>query len=681
MPLQAPVLDDRTFEDLYREAILRVPVYTPEWTDFNESDPGATLLELFAWLTELTIFRLNQVPDVNYIKFLQLMGLELRPAQPATAHLTFTPTAPPPTVPAAITAIDAGSQIGATPASGGLLIFETVDGLGVIPYLLGSLQVFDGTTFTSVLPNNQATGNPYYPFGPQPQPGCALYLGFDPPKGYDPTTNTNTETTRLFPEEMRFRVFLAATTQTTRVEVCKVGADPNAQPPVTLVWEYKQRDGPYWTPLVTFSDASLAFTREGDVLVEGPALPFPTVEGKQVPGETAGPRFWLRARIAQGTYPVGLEPQIDFIRPNVVSAINLATTTDEQVGVSDGSPDQTYTLRHTPVFAGSLAIAIEQGDQVDSSWVEVGDFLASGPDDPHYTLDPASGAITFGDGAKGRIPPPTATIVAASYRYGGGTSGNVLTGAINSPLLNLGAIVVKNERPAVGGRDEQSVDELRQQAPARLRCRDRAVTADDYRALAEQAGGVARAVALPGMHPDVPGSNDIPGVISVAIVPDLDAASPVPSLDQLQSTATYLDGFRVITAEVYIRPPTYMRVRAVARVTCNPLASPDRVSQAVSDALNTFLDPLGRTWSLGLIDRTVPPLASRRDFGQAFVPTRLYGVIQDVKDVREVSDLRVFHGEPGTELEVAPSLFGTPIPLPADGLLYGQGHTINVSPA
>ena len=93
MPLaeQEPKLDDRTFEELYRDLRLRIPRYTKEWTNYNESDPGITLLQLFAWLSEMMLVRMNQIPRKNYIKFLQLLGEELRPANPATAHLTFFP--------------------------------------------------------------------------------------------------------------------------------------------------------------------------------------------------------------------------------------------------------------------------------------------------------------------------------------------------------------------------------------------------------------------------------------------------------------------------------------------------------------------------------------------------------------------------------------------------------------
>src|SRR5215469_5495068 len=92
MPLVAPNLDDRQFADIVAQAKTLIPRYAPEWTNFNDSDPGITLVQLFAWMTDILIYRLNQVPDLNYIKFLQLLGIELSPAQPATVDLTFTLT-------------------------------------------------------------------------------------------------------------------------------------------------------------------------------------------------------------------------------------------------------------------------------------------------------------------------------------------------------------------------------------------------------------------------------------------------------------------------------------------------------------------------------------------------------------------------------------------------------------
>jgi predicted phage baseplate assembly protein len=93
MPLPAVNLDDRTFQDIVDEARTLIPRYCPEWTDHNLSDPGITLVELFAWMTELTLFRLNQVPDRNYVKFLDLMGVKLLEPRPARTDVSFRLTA------------------------------------------------------------------------------------------------------------------------------------------------------------------------------------------------------------------------------------------------------------------------------------------------------------------------------------------------------------------------------------------------------------------------------------------------------------------------------------------------------------------------------------------------------------------------------------------------------------
>src|SRR5262244_3297235 len=88
MPLTIPTLDDRKYQDLLNEALARIPVYTPEWTNFNKSDPGVTLIEVFAFLTENLLYRCNQVPERNRRKFLQLLGVPLAPAASARGLVT-----------------------------------------------------------------------------------------------------------------------------------------------------------------------------------------------------------------------------------------------------------------------------------------------------------------------------------------------------------------------------------------------------------------------------------------------------------------------------------------------------------------------------------------------------------------------------------------------------------------
>src|SRR5713101_4350635 len=87
MPITSPQLDDLTYDGTVEQLLRRIPVYAPEWTDWNDSDPGVTLIQLFAYLAEQVGYRLNQVPEKNYIELLKLLGVRLRPALAATSRM------------------------------------------------------------------------------------------------------------------------------------------------------------------------------------------------------------------------------------------------------------------------------------------------------------------------------------------------------------------------------------------------------------------------------------------------------------------------------------------------------------------------------------------------------------------------------------------------------------------
>ncbi|MFE4964220.1 putative baseplate assembly protein [Streptomyces sp. NPDC056660] len=125
MTLPIPVLDDRSFDQLVQEALARVPVHTPEWSNLNESDPGVTLLELFAFLTENLLYRSNRIPEANRLKFLSMLGIALQPPSPGTGLVTVGndkgPLAPPLPLPA-------GTELRA-----GQVPFTTSTPLAVLP--------------------------------------------------------------------------------------------------------------------------------------------------------------------------------------------------------------------------------------------------------------------------------------------------------------------------------------------------------------------------------------------------------------------------------------------------------------------------------------------------------------------------------------------------------------------
>src|SRR5438874_5202596 len=90
--VQVPTIDDRNFDQILAEAKRRIPVHTPEWTNFEgESDPGITIVELFAFLAEALIYRANRVPELNRLKFLELLDIPLQPAAAARGLAVISP--------------------------------------------------------------------------------------------------------------------------------------------------------------------------------------------------------------------------------------------------------------------------------------------------------------------------------------------------------------------------------------------------------------------------------------------------------------------------------------------------------------------------------------------------------------------------------------------------------------
>lgn len=638
MPLTDPKIDDRTFEQILAELRLRIPRYTKEWTNFNDSDPGITLLQLFAWLSETMLFRMNQVPRKNYVKFLRLLGEDLAPPRPASAHLTFSVTANAKPDP-----VPARARVSASVDDGGdALIFETGRALDLIPGKLDAVGLFDGAGFMNVTSANDAPGTKFKPFGPVPDPGNALYLGFVPPDPLPPGRQ------QFFPKTMTFRVFLPAEATAGKPQACKGTATPPV-PPVTLAWEYRPRAGEPWQRLNVLEDESAAFTREGYVRVQGPAAIQPTLE----PRLADEARFWIRVRLEPGKrYPAGRAPEIDFLRPNTVEAAHLATIHGEVLGFSEGHPGEQFETQRKPVSSLSLDVTLANGEV--EAWSEVADFLASKAEDKHYRLNRTSGVVQFGDGERGRIPEAGSTITATQYRYGGGKRGNAAgVGAISAPLSSLAGVEkVTNERPAAGGTDEQTLEEILVTGPALLKQRGRAVTPDDFGELVRKTDGVAHATALPLFHPD---HRDVkvPGAVTVVVVPDNEDKPPKPSTDLLTAICRMLDEVRLLTTEVFVKGPEYQQVRVEARVTASPYASFDTVSLDVLKAIDDLLDP------------------RRGGFGKDLSITRFYSTILNVKDVAGVATLNVFvdgrrHGERDS------------IKTPADGLLFGGDHIITV---
>lgn len=124
MPITLPSLGNPSYQQLRDAALARVPVHNPQWTNFTPSDPGVTLVELFAFMTENLLYRANLIPERNQRKFLSLLGVPLQPGSSARGMVAFTNYR----IPLQTLILAAGLEVTA-----GAVPFRTEQGLDVLP--------------------------------------------------------------------------------------------------------------------------------------------------------------------------------------------------------------------------------------------------------------------------------------------------------------------------------------------------------------------------------------------------------------------------------------------------------------------------------------------------------------------------------------------------------------------
>jgi predicted phage baseplate assembly protein len=616
--LPVPNLDDRRFQDLVDDAKRLVQQRCPEWSDHNVSDPGVTLIELFAWMTDQLLYRLNRVPDRNYVKFLELIGVRLFPATPARTDVTFWLSSPQPNA----VRIPAATEV-ATPRTQDdeAIPFTTLEELAIVPTALAYVAstVTDGEErdHTAVLQG----GEGFFCFDTKPKPDDTLLVGL-------------TEAAPSCAVVLRFEA-----------EIEGVGVDP-LDPP--LVWE--AWSGDEWVRCDLDRDETGGLNRAGDVIVHLPGSHTASILGNLRAG-------WLRCRVvapAEEQPFYSASPKIIslevFTIGGTTAAANSEPVDGELLGLSEGVPGERFPLRRRPVAPADeprvLEVATSEGwDQ----WTEVSSFADSKPTDRHFVLDAVLGEIALGPAVRepdgsvtqyGAVPPKGSVLRLPSYRVGGGTRGNVARGALSVLKSSIPYVTrVENRRPARGGVDEEDIENAKVRGPILLRTGSRAVTAEDYEQLTREAAPeVARVRCIP-VADDSGGSG-----IRVLVVPAATAEEGrirfdqlVPRQDTVDTIARYLDERRVIGTRVGVEPPYYQGVTVVARLRARARANARRLEADALAALNAYLDPVS-----GGPDATGWP------FGRPLVAGEIFAVLQGLPSTGIVEEVRLFAADPTT---------------------------------
>lgn len=645
MSINRPVLDDRSYEQIRSDLVSRIPVYAPEWTDHNASDPGITLLELFSVLGENLLYRFNQIPEATKLEFLRLLQIPLRPAQAARAVVQFT------TARTEGVRVPQGSVLKA-----GSISFETRTEVRVLPlsaFAVGKIaeeapapgseeeQFFQQSYRTLGLNSGQNTA-PYKSkiLWLEEQNSAVnfddavdgiLWVAVVAEKADQVAAIRNTLTRHpdaplllnlAFVPEVSLERDLDSTSPefAQRFRCPGASAEGGAGPAVEWqIWSDLSADNqPGYRKLTVEGDTTGGLSREGVVRLRLPKdfdqigvfdIEDPDAVGT---GDLPPPLddeyserliCWLRAFRHDGSR----FGAVVYLGANGVQVEQTLNARAEFLGTGTGQPNQTFNLVNRQVVPASLVLEVEEAGGW-RPWQEVDGFFASASGDRHFQLDAAAGAVKFGNGLQGFVPQIGQRIRVTGYRYGGGLAGNVAAGAINKTANGL-AVKPANPLPAYGGGDAETLVQALDRIPGELRRRDRAVTEGDFKELALQTPGanIARAECLPRYHPSLP-DRESAGVVSVIVWPMSDAAhpnAPLPDVNQLRAVCRYLDARRLVTTELYVQPPIYRPVAVAVGVKVKPGFGIDAVRHWVELVIRQFLAPLppygpsGGGWPLG----------------------------------------------------------------------------------
>jgi predicted phage baseplate assembly protein len=546
-----------------------------------------TLIEAFAQMVDQLIYRLNRVPDRHYIKFLELIGVELRPPAAARGKVTFWLSAPQPQ-----TVVVRRETEVATPRTdvADPVVFSTVKDLNIVPCSFeraGAMsaggEVVDHSTAL-------LAGGEFECFQASPQPGDALLVGL-----------SNAVPSCAVVIRMNCRVR-------------GVGVRPDWPP---LIWEAWTGTG--WTACDLDRDETGGMNKAGDVVLHVPENHETSILARNRAG-------WLRCRLLvpedkQPTYtqsPIIVSLSA-FTIGGTASTVHAQVVRNEDIGISDGTPAQRFPLQRRPVVPWEEPGVLQVIDDTGATdWTPVEHFAESAVADNCFHVDAFDGEVQFGpavrqgDGALrqyGAIPPKGAHLRLTVYRTGGGVSGNVATGQVRVLKTSVPYVArVENRTPAVGGARAEDIEDAKLRGPLVLRSRGRAVTAEDFVELTKQVAPEIARVHCVGTS----GTGSQGGGVRVLVVPYVtgDEVGRIrredlkPLAESLDRISAYLDERRLVGTRLVIEPPEYAGITAVISVRARPRFRAEDVRKEVLSAVYRLFDPLfggpqGTGWPLG----------------------------------------------------------------------------------
>ena len=610
MTIPNPTLDDVTFNELVNNARKNIAVLSKQWTNYNESDPGITLLELLCWLVDNQTYSLNRITKKNYRKFLKLLGVQPKIRNPAKFNVSFICKGKGTVaIPEKTTLVNSPSLALLDDKDGNeeYITLETEKKLDVIPAVLKNISVIsnfgisDKTEFLSKKPISC--------FGNTPRINNTFLLGLDTKHNKKATLNIFFE---LEHDKLDMYPFGVHCSDDNKFFLSS-----------ELEWRYSQKGTSVhnWPLLKVLTDDTNSLTKDGIVSLE---IPFDKVSADDIHKTNNNSLRWISCTLKDGSFEI--PPKIKSIHLNSVLATQHHTTT-EIIEKSNGWPNQHFALSNRPIF-DVLQVHVSTNHDDDSSeemteWKRVDDFDTSGPDDLQYIVDYDNGSIMFGNGFHGDIPPVDSKIM-VSYTYGTAND-EYLDNTKDSITLKISSdkkyssIKNINAKLITKSSHGETIQEAMTRARKETQTPFKAVTGYDYEYIAKNTPGlrVARVFAIPDEQ-----NNEM----VIVAVPYSSLPNPLPSKGFLQTLSAHIEKHRPITTKTSVVSPNYIEISISANVTIDKRANEKTIKENILSALNSFLNPIGENekeegWKIG----------------RPVYRSELYAIIKEVKGVIHVS--------------------------------------------
>ncbi|MGN0342444.1 MAG: baseplate J/gp47 family protein [Roseburia sp.] len=670
--LKVPSVSDITYDQMVQQAIQKIPSMTEEWTDFNYHDPGITVLQTYAWLVDMLNYYMDATGDIHIRKYMKLLGILPREAQAAKAYLNMESSTP-----------DLLVRAG-TPVYAGNICFETVedsrinsnsmisyinevDGIGIDLTMFAGMDGDYADLFSEDF-EKQAAG--YFGFGNELSGDVALQICVRENQWRNPFEmgfSMSDLHWQYYGENgwKDMEVREDGTGGLLRSGILKVYI-----PEKTVLYQYPDSvckahyircilkkntydklpeiGKIYINPVLAEQKRTLSRVCEVEYQGEEElVIPY------YIP-ENAGIMIGLREQEGFGSllYREGGEEahcldvrktgrpgerQIVFLdkerRPVAGSILQVFFVCEELSsvfgqGITDGCANQEIPFSFDGIQELSISLWGEEknGTVRYEIWNYVPNLERAAYTDKVFTYDWEQGRILFGDGEHGRVPRPGQKICITGFAVSKFKDGNALEREITQVPGQMENLKVYNPMPAVGGRNLETMKDIKTRLETELFCQGRLVSVDDYKTVVKRTPGLmieAVEVLSGKRYGEIHDRNWEDNEVVVVVKPYAQKKCPVLSDFYKESISAYIEEKRLINTKVSIVSPSYVGIEIYGKIELTHKRPQDQA--AVLELLEELVDAKGEA----------------PQFGKKLVLSALFSRLEMMEEVSRVHSLSI----------------------------------------